>query len=302
MSSTSRNLFTLIFVLLLAAACQSGVRSGTPDYPVTIIASTGVPTTAQPQPSHQPQELIPGSTIDWQKVTLLPLPTAEPSSEAMEARAQADRTVPDPLTEADLDLLTAGQPPFALSSREISLGWVVLPVDLFQVAEMGAFRIQSIPVDDYPEWRFLAFDLPIPEAGELGVVVRAPISGMVMGGTMRMVSDEVAQTVSVDHSLSEGRLLRATLVYTGTIEPLFVARQEVQAGDVLFRLTRDTGRIHTLGSTPIPGGATMTLHASIDTVNRQPSGVDALKFLRGVSLTPAGFLKDEAELVVSPVN
>lgn len=298
MSSTSRNLITLIFVLLLAAACQSGVRSGTPDYPVTIIASTGVPTTARPQPSPQPLEIAPGSTLDWQKVTLLPLPTAEPSSEAM----QADRAVPDPLTEADLDLLTAGQPPFALSSREISLGWVVLPVDLFQVAEMGPFTIQSIPVEDYPDWRFLAFDLPLPEAGELGVVVRAPISGMVMGGTMQMINDELAQTVSVDHSLSEGQLLRATLVYTGMIEPLFVVRQEVQAGEVLFRLTQDTGRIHTLGSTSIPGGATMTLHASIDTVIRQPSGVDALKFLRGVSLTPAGFLKDDGELVISPVN
>ena len=48
----------------------------------------------------------------------------------------------------------------------------------------------------------------------------------------------------------------ATFVYSGTIEPLYVLGQQVQAGEVIFRLTRDTGRFDTLGSTPIPGEVT----------------------------------------------
>jgi hypothetical protein len=67
-------------------------------------------------------------------------------------------------------------------------------------------------------------------------------------------------------------------------------------------LTQDTGRVETLGSTLVLGGATMTLHASIDTINRPPSGVEELVFLRGINLTPAGFLRDDKGLIISPVN
>jgi hypothetical protein len=175
-------------------------------------------------------------------------------------------------------------------------------VDLIDLAEMGSFSVRSIPIENYPNWRFIAFDLPSLPAGELGAVVRAPISGQVMGGTMQMINNETATVINVDHALGEEQLLRATFVYSGTIEAYFVMGQQVDAGEALFRLTRDTGRVETLGDTLILGGATLTLHAAIDTVNRQPSGIEELVFLRGVSLTPAGFLRDENGMIISPVN
>ena len=287
---TFARLLVLIAWLMLTAGCQSGPADGRPDYPVTIIPPAG---TLSPTPSPKPGA---SPTLDWGQVTLLPLKTPDTSPEPTE---QPGRAVPDPLTEANPDFMAAGRPPFTLSDAEISLGRLALPVDL---SRAGPFRVQSIAVENYPNWRFLAFDLPLPAAGELGPVVRAPISGQVMGGTMQMVNEQVAQTVSVDHSLGQGQLLRATLVYTGAIEPLFVMGQQVRAGEALFRLTRDTGRLDTLGSTPIPGGAVMTLHASIDSVIQQDSGVEALKFLRGVSLTPGGLLRDEEGRIISPVN
>lgn len=292
----SRRLPAVALVLLLAFGCQSN-QDSTPDYPVTIIppdatATQELPDTTSPEPFYSP-------TINWTNVTLLPLRTPEASAEA---QTQEFPEIPDPLTELDLDFLAPGSTPFDLEQAEMSLGQVVLPVDLFRVAEMGMFSVHSIQVENLPSWRFLAFDLPLPKAGELGPVVRAPIPGMVMPGAIQMINDEMALIVSIDYPLSTDQLLRATIAYTGTIEPLFVVRQEVEAGEVLFRLTRDTGRLNTLGNTPIPGGATMTLHVSIDSINRQPSGVEELMFLRGVSLTPAGFLKNREGLIISPEN
>ncbi len=298
----------MITLLLLTAGCRSESAGGTPDYPVTVIppAPTVLPTqTASPVPPSPEPSATP--TLDWGAVTLLPPRTSEPEPEASaeptpEPPAGPMPTIPDPLTEAHLDLLASGDSPFSLSDAEISLGRVVLPVDLISLAQGGVFSIRSIPVEGYPAWRFLAFSLPLPEAGELGAVVRAPIDGMVMAGTMQMINNERARVVTVDHALGEEQLLRASLVYTGTIEPLFVMGQEVEAGDVLFRLTRDTGRLEALGDTIILGGATLTLHVAIDTVNRPPSGIEELVFLRGVSLTPGGFLKDRAGRIISPAN
>jgi hypothetical protein len=297
-----------IALLLLTAGCRSEVAGGTPDYPVTVIppAPTVLPTeTASPVPP--PPEPSATPTLDWGAVTLLPPRTSEPEPEASaepsrEPPAGPMPTIPDPLTEANLDLLVSGGRPFTLSDAEISLGRVVLPVDLIGLAPEGPFSIRSIPVEGYPDWRFLAFSLPLPEAGELGAVVRAPIDGVVMGGTMQMINNERARVVTVDRGLGEEQLLRASLVYTGTIEPLFVMGQEVEAGEVLFRLTRDTGRLQVLGDTIILGGATLTLHVAIDTINRPPSGIEELVFLRGVSLTPGSFLKDRDGLIISPTN
>ena len=117
-----------------------------------------------------------------------------------------------------------------------------------------------------------------------------------------MVNDQTASTVSIDHLLDDGQLIRITLVYSGTIDPLYMMGQEVQVGDVLFRLTRDTGRLSSLGNTPIPGATTFTLHASVDSVVRQESGVETLKFVRGISLTPASFIRQEDGLIISPVD
>jgi hypothetical protein len=298
----------VVALLLLTAGCRSDTAEGTPDYAVTVIppAPTVLPTeTASPVPP--PPEPSATPTLDWGAVTLLPPRTSEPEPEASaepspEPLVGPMPTIPDPLTEANLDLLVSGGRPFTLSDAEISLGRVVLPVDLIGLAPEGPFGIRSIPVEGYPAWRFLAFSLPLPEAGELGAVVRAPIDGVVMGGTMQMINNERARVVTVDHGLGEEQLLRASLVYTGTIEPLFVMGQEVEAGEVLFRLTRDTGRLQVLGDTIILGGATLTLHVAIDTINRPPSGIEELVFLRGVSLTPGSFLKDSDGLIISPAN
>lgn len=293
-----RRLPALALVLLLASACQSKNQDGTPDYPVTVIppgpAATQEPTDtpSSPEPYFSP-------TIDWSSITLLPLRTPEASGDP---QSQVFPDIPDPLTELDLDLLAPGSTPFDLEEVQMSLGQIILPVDLFRVAEMGMFSVHSIAVENLPSWRFLAFDLPLPKAGELGPVVRAPISGTVMPGAIEMINGETALIVSIDHPLGSDEILRATLAYTGTIEPLFVIGQEVEAGEALFRLTRDTGRLDTLGNTPIPGGATMTLHVSIDAINRQPSGFEELVFLRGVSLTPAGFLRNKEGLIISPEN
>jgi hypothetical protein len=311
MSSSFRPAVSVLLVLLallLSSGCQAEPKNGTPDYPVTIIppATTSVATEIPP-PSWTP-EALQSPTIDWGQVTLLPLRTPEPDSTdsstepAEQVSPTHPLTIPDPLTELDVDLLAPGSYPFTLADAEISLGRMALPVDLIDLAEMGSFSVRSIPIENYPNWRFIAFDLPSPPAGELGAVVRAPISGQVMGGTMQMINNETATVINVDHALGEEQLLRATFVYSGTIEAYFVMGQQVDAGEALFRLTRDTGRVETLGDTLILGGATLTLHAAIDTVNRQPSGIEELVFLRGVSLTPAGFLRDENGMIISPVN
>ena len=192
------------------------------------------------------------------------------------------------------------QYPFELNDTEISLGRLVLPVGLLDLE--GEYSVCSIPVKGYPSWRFLAFDLPLPAEGELGALIRAPFDGEVVAGTMQMINDQIARTVSIDHDLGDDQWVRATMVYSGTIEPLFMMGQRVKAGEVLFRLTGDTGRLGALGDTTIPSGATLSLHVSIDTLTRQASGVESLKFLRGVSLTPAGFLRDEQGLIISPTN
>jgi len=300
-----RLLWLSLAVLLLAAGCQSKSADSTPDYPVTAIppaATTRSTPTLFVLPT-DPAAPAGSPTVDWGQVTLLPLrtPEAEQDDATTESPpSQNPDTIPDPFTDAHLDLLAPGQAPFELGETEISLGRLVLPVDLLQFDD--PFSMQSHPIENYPGWNFLAFDLPLPAAGELGALVRAPFDGEVLAGSMQMLNDETVSTVSVDHILSEDQLIRATFVYSGPVELLFVMGQPVKAGEVLFRLTRDTGRVNTLGSTPIPKGATLTLHASVDTVIEQESGVQSLRFLRGVSLTPSGLLRDEDGLIISPSN
>ncbi|MBN1319155.1 MAG: hypothetical protein JXA42_26970 [Anaerolineales bacterium] len=293
----------LIIILLLLTACQPGAQTGTLDYPVTVFPTVtskpATPTDAEPV-------VIESPTVNWDNVTLLPFDSEEPESgdagDALENEMADSLGIPDPLIEDDLNLLIAMNPPFELSEAEITLGRLVLPVDLFSIDD--AFTIGSIEVNNYPGWRFLAFDFPLPEEGELGPVIRAPISGEVLAGAMEMINNQVAQTISIDHSLGEDQLLRMTYVYGGEIDVLFVTGQYVQAGEVLFRLTRDTERVFYLGSTPVfqPDGAVLTLHASIDTVTPQESGVESLKFLRPVSLTPANFLQDVNGWIISPTS
>ncbi len=287
----------LALLLFLAAGCQNNQNMGIPTYPVTVIPPEA---SAPPRPPTATSPAV-SPTADWSNVTLLPLPTPNGNSPTAEPAGTLPSPIPDPLTDEHSDLLIPARWPFALSDAELSLGRLALPVDLLNAA--GPFAVRSLAVETEPGWRFLAFDLPLPStADELGPVVRAPIPGEVLAGTMQMVNDLTVLTVSVDHRLSEGQLLRATFVFSGTIQPLFASGQKVQAGEALFRLTRDTGRLETLGSTPIPGGAVLTLHAAIDTVVVQPSGVESLKFLRGVSLTPAGFLRDDEGLILSPAD
>lgn len=304
----SRAFLFAITLLLLAAGCRADVADSTPDYAVTVIppAPTASATrTASPVPPSPEASATP--TLDWGAVTLLPsrTPEAEPEASAEpspEPPAGPMPAIPDPLTEANLDLLVSGKGPFTLSDAELSLGRVVLPVDLISLAREGPFSVRSIPVAGYPAWLFLAFSLPLPEAGELGAVVRAPIDGTVMAGTM-IINNQRTSVVNIDHGLGDERLVRASLVYSGTIEPLFAWEQEVEAGDVLFRLTRDTGRLETLGDTIILGGANLTLYVAIDTISRLPSGdIEELKFLRWVSLTPGSFFKDRNGLIISPTN
>lgn len=288
-------------VLLFCTACQPKTSS-TPDYPVTVFpTSTKQPVTPAVQST---PAVVESPTINWDSVTLLPFGTKE-GDEAESAGATTEQTeetvgIPDPLTESDLNLLIAADPPFELSDAEVTLGRLALPVDLFSI--QGGFGIESIEVNNMPGWRFLAFDLPLPQEGELGPVIRAPISGEVMAGAMEMINNQTAQTISVDHQLGDDQLVRMTYVYSGEIEVLFVLGQTVQAGDVLFRLTRDTGSVEYLGSTPVlpPEGAVLTLHASIDSVTPQESGAESLKFVRYISLTPSGFLKDRDGWIISP--
>lgn len=288
-----------LLILTLLGGCQSGTAARTPDYPVTIIPPVGIPTLPMTPPVTS--EPVGSPTFQWDAVTLLPPRTPEASAE-VPARTPELAPQPGLLTEADLGLLVAGRHPFSLSDVEISLGRMVLPVDLLSLAQHGPFTVRSIPFENDPSWQFLAFTLPLPRPGELGPIVRAPISGEVMAGTFHMINEQTVQVVNIDHPLSRDQLLRATLVYTGTIEPLFVMNQQVDAGEALFRLTRDSGRVDSLGNTPIPEGATLTLHASIDTITPQPSGVEKLDFLSAVSLTTAGFLRDEDGFIISPVD
>lgn len=279
----------VVLILTSVAACRSDPAARTPDYPVTVILPKETPLDV-----HTPEPLA-SPTLDWDSVTLLaPLPT-EPAETSVEFGRQ-----PDPLTEAHLDLLAASSYPFELSDAEMSLGRFVLPVDLTALAEQGSFSVRSIPFNTDPSWRFLALSLPRPDEGELGPVIRAPISGEIMAGSFLMINQQTVEVVNIDHSLGDDQLLRATLVYTGTIEPLFTIRQQVQAGEALFRLTRGSAQLDTLAGTPIPGGAILTVHASIDTVTVEPSGLERLDFVRSVSLTPAGFLRDGEGLIVSP--
>jgi hypothetical protein len=305
-------LYVLLVILLFLTACQSSAQSETPDYPVTIVPTATMkpvtPTVIEPV-------IIESPTVNWDNVTLLPFNTRESESgeaidggdagdagETPENDLDGSEGIPDPLMESDMELLITKSPPFELSDAEITLGRLVLPVDLFSIN--GDFTIESFEVINYPGWRFLGFDFPIPEENELGPVIRAPISGEVLAGSMEMINNQVAQTVSVDHSLDEDQLLRMTFVYGGEIDVLFVTGQRVQAGEVLFRLTRDSERINYLGSTPVfqPEGAVLTLHASIDTITPQESGVESLKFLRPVSLTPANFLQDVNGWIISPAS
>jgi hypothetical protein len=298
MKSIRQSLVVILLVASTMIGCRSEQAPAMPDQPVTVV--THQPPTVAPSPT-APSTAVPVGTPDWGEVTLLPPPTATSAETATEEETEtSEGAVPDPLTDAHLALLTTGSGPFGLSDTEITLGRLLLPVDLLAVE--GSFEIASIAVQDYPGWRFLAFDLPLPATGELGLVVRSPISGVVMPGTMQMLNEQTVNTVSIDHPLEEGLLLRATLVYSGTIDPFFTMRQQVETGEALFRLTHDTGRVDILGDTPIPGGAVLTLHASIDTVVKQESGVESLKFVRGVSLSPTGFIQDDDGLILSPSN
>jgi hypothetical protein len=296
MKSIRQSLLITLLALSLVVGCRSEPAATTPDYPVTVV-TRDVPTAV---PTVTP---VVTPTVGWEEVTLLPPPTVQIPEEGEAADGQAETaegTIPDPLTDAHLALLAASKGPFTLSDTELTLGRLLLPVDL--LAADGSFRITSIAIQNYPGWRFLAFDLPLPADGDLGLVVRSPMSGQVMPGTMQMLNERTVNTVSIDHPLEEGLLLRATLVYSGTIDPFFSMGQQVEAGEALFRLTRDSAQVDTLGNTPIPDGAVLTLHASIDTVVKQESGVDSLKFLRGVSLTPAGFIRDDDGRILSPSN
>jgi hypothetical protein len=296
MKSIRQSLFVAFLVISLLVGCRSEAPTAAPDYPVTVV-TTNTPTSA---PTATP---VVTPTAGWSEVTLLPPPSApaEENSEASGGQAeQPDGKIPDPLTDADLALLTPAEGPYVMSDTELTLGRLLLPVDL--LAADGPFRVTSIAIENYPGWHFLAFDLPLPADADLGLVVRSPMSGQVMPGTMQMLNEQTMNTVSIDHPLEEGLLLRATLVYSGTIDPFFSMGQQVQVGEALFRLTRDTARVDALGDTLIPNGAVLTLHASIDTVVRQESGVDSLKFLRGVSLTPAGFIQDDDGRILSPTN
>ncbi len=300
---------SIIAVLILTAGCRGDVPEGTPDYPVTVIAPHATMPSTQPtlSPASPSPEPSATPTLDWDAVTLLPPRTIETDPEAQVEVSpepqEGDRlVVPDPLTEGSLELLAAATGPYTLSDAEISLGRVLLPLDLIAVSQQGPFTVRSIPVENYPDWRFLAFSLPLPQDGELGAVVRAPIDGVVWDGMMQMVNGQTVRAVNIDRELGEGQLVRASLTYTGTIEPLFVMRQSVEAGDVLFRLTRDTGRLELLGSTIILGGATLTLHVSIDMITSSASGIEELTVLRGTSLTPASFVRDQQGLVISPTN
>jgi hypothetical protein len=296
MKSIRPPLLIALFLSSVMVGCRSEQPASIPDYPVTVVTRntpTRAPTATQAATP----------TVGWEQVTLLPPPTAQADEEAEMAEEEAEApqgTIPDPLTDADLALLAAAQGPFTLSDTELTLGRILLPVDL--LAAGGSFKVASTAINNYPGWRFLAFDLPLPADGDLGLVVRSPMSGQVMPGTMQMLNERTVSTVSIDHPLEEGLLLRATLVYSGTIDPFFSMGQQVEAGEALFRLTRDSGRVYTLGDTSIPNGAVLTLHTSIDTVVRQESGVESLKFLRGVSLTPAGFVRDDDGRILSPIN
>jgi hypothetical protein len=297
MKSIRHPLIIIVLVAPLVVGCRSAEQAPTPDYPVTVV--TGEAPTRAPSATPTP---VTNPTPGWDEVTLLPPPTAKAEDEmTTDGEAQiSEGTIPDPLTDAHLALLAASEGPFVLGDTELTLGRLLLPVDLLAVE--GSFEVASIAVKNYPGWRFLAFDLPLPPAGELGLVIRSPMSGQVMPGTMQMLNDRTVSTISIDHPLDDGLLLRATFVYSGTIDPFFAMGQQVEAGEALFRLTRDGGRVDTLGDTPIPNGAVLTLHASIDTVVQQASGVESLKFLRGVSLTPAGLIRDPDGRILSPGN
>ena len=297
-------LMGMVAALLALTGCNSNTADGAPDYPVTILPSDAPGQVALTVDRSSPAPL-PTATLDWSVITVLPLPTTE--GETVDAPA-ADATVettgtsiPDPLTAADREWLTPAGGPFELSDAELTLGRLVMPLDLLGMDE---FSIQSVEIDGYPGWHFLMFDLPTPADKELGPVVRAPISGEVWPGTMQMVNDQTVQTVSVDHTLEGGQILRATFVYSGTVEPLYALGQTVQAGEVILRLTDDTGRLDTLGSTPLPAGqgAILTLHASIDTVVEQESGAQSLKFLRGINWTPEQFLRNDDGLILTPTS
>jgi hypothetical protein len=283
MKSVRHPFLIALLVASLVVGCRSEPSATTPDYPVTVITREATTPASTATPVATP-------TVGWDEVTLLPPSTTETGEEGEAAEEQAeapDGAIPDPLTDANLDLLASAEGPYTLSDTELTLGRLLLPVDL--LAADGPFQVTSIAIQNYPGWRFLAFDLPLPADGDLGLVIRSPMSGQVMPGTMQMLNERTVNTVSIDHPLEEGLLLRATLVYSGTIDPFFSMGQQVKAGEAL-------------GNTPIPNSAVLTLHASIDTVIQQESGVDSLKFLRGVSLTPAGFIRDDDGRILSPSN
>ena len=137
-----------IALLLLAAGCGSGAEDGTPDYPVTVI---GPGLTPEPTPTSLAADTATSELmISWDDVTLLPLKTPEVPLETTDEPAQ----IPDPLTEADRDLLVTGQGPFMLSEAEITLGQAVLPLGLLDLE--GPYSVQSVEIENAPGWRFLA--------------------------------------------------------------------------------------------------------------------------------------------------
>ena len=146
------SILLVLTTLALLSACKANDPDGTPDYPVTIIVPTASPiVTELPPPSWTPDTRN-SPTIDWGQVTLMPLRT--PDSDEMEESTESTEpiptlqplTIPDPLTELDLDLLAPATYASTLADAEISLGRIVLPVDLIGLAEVGSFSVRSIPI------------------------------------------------------------------------------------------------------------------------------------------------------------
>ena len=115
-----------------------------------------------------------------------------------------------------------------------------------------------------------------------------------------MLNDETVSTISIDHVLNEEQLIRATFVYSGEIEPLFAMGQEVAAGAVLFRLTREHRPGEYLGRHAHSGWG----HPHAARIHRfsHPTGIRGAiaQIFAWVSLTPGGLLRDEAGRVLSP--
>ncbi|MEN8098159.1 MAG: hypothetical protein ABFQ89_03720 [Chloroflexota bacterium] len=288
---TDIKIWLLIAATTLLIVSYGCVGSSETDFPVTVI---------EPDPATEawPDLDLDTPTAIWENVTLLP--PKEEVQVTKPAVETATGVVEDPFTNEHSDILTPGAPPYQLNDAEISLGRILLPINLGAIS--GPFRVASIEVQDQPGWRFLAFDVPLPLGVELGSVVRAPFGGQVLAGSMRMINDQLVSTINIDRPIEDNKVIRAAFVYSGTIEFLVTPPQTVETGDAIFRVTRDTGRVSTLGNTSIPGGATFTLHASIDEMEKSEDGMETLSFLRGVSLMPSGWLTDAEGRIISPAE